>query len=165
MGRDLCYKRAWLDVVSAYLATVVGTAAALRPYPRIARAFLRPIFAPRKKIETILENAREIIDPAIAERRTSDTQHVDLLSFLVQSQRETDSMTIILQLLVLTSAAVSEPFVRIPGLLRKRPIRGSTTMDPITLCFLLGCTSSCNLVLNKLPHFHNFILRAENDDP
>ena len=107
VGLPLCRDPAWLEVVSAYLAEVVGTAAALRPYPKYTRSVIRPFLAPPKRMARILARAREALEPAIWERRASDNQDLDLLSFLVQTSETIDVMSIILKLLVLTSAAVS----------------------------------------------------------
>lgn len=83
VGEVLCRDPAWLAVVSAYLAEVVDTASRLKPYPRFARSFLRPILALKRRIDKILMDAQNVLAPAIIERRETSDQYTDLLKFLI----------------------------------------------------------------------------------
>lgn len=47
VGESLCRDQGWLEAVSAYLAEVVATGQALRPYSRRLRPLLRPLLAPK----------------------------------------------------------------------------------------------------------------------
>ena len=110
VGQPLCRDPAWLNVMAAYLAGIFSTAAALRPYPRFLRPFLRQFLAPKRSYDKILANAEQVLTSAINERWENSSQHVDLLGFLAQAQKGGDPATIALQLLVLGSASVSQRF-------------------------------------------------------
>ena len=106
VGDLLSRDQDWLQVVSAYLAEVVSTAKALRPYPRMIRPILRPVLAPKARMTAILSKAQKVLIPAINTRRHSHDKHVDLLQFLVDTSENEQYLPIILKLLVLISAAV-----------------------------------------------------------
>lgn len=110
MGLPLARDKRWLDVVSAYLANVVGTENALRPWPRFIRSLVRPLVAPKREIDTILTDALKILGPAINERRESQQKQNDLLGFFVETSDVVKPISIVLKLLVLTSAAVCYPW-------------------------------------------------------
>ena len=106
VGKSLCRDQEWLQVVSAYLAEVVSTAKALRPYPHALRPFIRPFLAPKGRMGLILSKAKKVLTPAIEARSKSRDEYSDLLQFLVDTSSDKKHMPIILKLLVLTSAAV-----------------------------------------------------------
>ncbi|KAJ8061492.1 hypothetical protein OCU04_009307 [Sclerotinia nivalis] len=88
----------------------VATANALRPYPCLLRHLLRPILAPKSRMDAILSKALEILGPAIQERQNADHKRNDLLGFLISTSEVVDPKEVILKLLVLHSAAVCGPF-------------------------------------------------------
>ena len=107
VGESLCRDSAWLEVVSAYLAEVVSTANALRPYPSIIRPILRPFLAPKSRMASTIARAQDILDPAIEARQKSHDRYLDVLGFLVSTTETEETLPVILKLLVLMSAAVS----------------------------------------------------------
>ena len=113
VGRPLAYEQAWLDTVSGYLAEVVATANALRPWPSVLRPLVRHFVAPKHRMDTILTNAEKLLVPAIQERQEREKQ-TDMLGFLVQTSEAVDPKAVILRLLILTAAAVCPPtFIQI----------------------------------------------------
>ena len=112
VGSILCRDPRWLKVISDYLAEVVAVGNKLRPYPHYLRAILRPFLAPRSRMADILANAMEVLRSPIEEREAFPGQFVDLLGFLVETSVEVKHESIILKLLVLSSAAVSRNYRR-----------------------------------------------------
>ncbi|KAF4630842.1 hypothetical protein G7Y89_g7285 [Cudoniella acicularis] len=102
----LARDQAWHDTVSAYLANVVETANALRPWPKALRPFIRHLVAPKSRMANILANAKEILVPAIEERQALDHKQSDVLGFLVETSEVVDPTSIILKVLVLLAAAL-----------------------------------------------------------
>jgi hypothetical protein len=122
VGLPLARDSAWLQIISTYLAEVVATAGALRPYPAPLRPFLRPFLAPKSRMDKVLATARAVISPVIEERRQSNDKNVDVLQFLISTSKVVDPMSVILKLLVVMSAAVSVPAF---GSLSSRHLIGS----------------------------------------
>lgn len=106
VGLPLAHDKDWLDTISAYLSEVVGTGNALRPWHPALRPILRLVLAPKSRMNAILAKAQEVLTPAIEARKALGDDQKDLLGFLVQTSEVIDPMSIILKLLVLTSAAV-----------------------------------------------------------
>ena len=107
MGAELACNQEWLDTISAYLAEVVAIGNALRPWPSRLRSLIRPFLAPRYKMDAIISKAQKVLLPAIRIRQAADHTPTDLLGFLSQSSDALKPISVILKLLVLTSAAVS----------------------------------------------------------
>lgn len=107
VGLPLAHSKEWLDSINDYLAEVVRTGNALRPYPRPLRSLLRPFLAPKHRMDTILSKALKFLSPAIEERQSANHKQTDLLGFLVEAAEVVDPISIVLKLLVLASAAVS----------------------------------------------------------
>lgn len=107
VGEGTAKDPAWLEVVSAYLKEVVTVAKTLKPYPAVLRPLLRPLIAPKHPVQAVYSKADKLLAQPIRERREDPTKHKDVMAFLAKSQPQVDQHQIVLQLMVLVSAAAS----------------------------------------------------------
>jgi hypothetical protein len=109
VGPELCRNSLWLETTIGYVANVFAISAKLRDRAHILRPFVYLTLPARHQVKHYRELAHSLLEPVIAQRRTTRKRHTDVLQFMIDNAKGADgcSRRLSEKLLMICLAAIN----------------------------------------------------------